>query len=85
MTKEQAMIHTLAKENDELKAEIGRLRQALEQQLCEHITCKCCKYWIEEKHRKDDLGVCVCFSKAHVTCHLPKDFYCKLAERKEEE
>lgn len=32
MTKEQAMIHTLAKENDELKAEIGRLRQALEQQ-----------------------------------------------------
>lgn len=29
MTKEKAMIHTLAKENDELKAEIGRLRQAL--------------------------------------------------------
>ena len=31
-TMDKAMIHTLAKENDELKAEIGRLRQALEQQ-----------------------------------------------------
>lgn len=31
MTKKEAMIHILVKENDELKTEIGRLRQALEQ------------------------------------------------------
>lgn len=29
MTKDQAMIHTLMKENDELKLEIGRLREML--------------------------------------------------------
>ncbi len=34
-TMDKAMIHTLAKENDELKVEIGRLRQALEQQSSE--------------------------------------------------
>lgn len=31
MTQDEAMIHTLVKENDELKMEIGRLRQTLEQ------------------------------------------------------
>jgi len=35
MTFEQAMIYTLTKENDKLQIEIGRLRQALEQQSCE--------------------------------------------------
>lgn len=35
MTFEQAMIHTLTKENDKLQVEIGRLRQLLEQQSCE--------------------------------------------------
>ena len=34
MTRKEAMIHTLVKENDELKTEIGRLRQALEQTSC---------------------------------------------------
>lgn len=34
MTRKEAMIHTLVKENDELKTEIGRLRQALEQKSC---------------------------------------------------
>lgn len=32
MTRDEAMIYTLTKENDELKTEIGRLRQALEQE-----------------------------------------------------
>ena len=35
MTRDEAMIHTLVKENDELKMEIGRLRQALEKETCE--------------------------------------------------
>ena len=35
MTFEQAMIHTLTKENDKLQVEIGRLRQLLERQSCE--------------------------------------------------
>lgn len=34
-TMDKAMIHTLIKENDSLKSEIGRLRQALERQPCE--------------------------------------------------
>ena len=35
MTFEQAMIHTLTKENDKLQVEISKLRQLLERQSCE--------------------------------------------------
>ncbi len=34
MTRKEAMIHTLVKENDELQTEIGRLRQVMEQTSC---------------------------------------------------
>lgn len=39
-TMDKAMIHTLMKENDELQAEIGRLRQELELQSSEEISKK---------------------------------------------
>ncbi len=51
MTREEAMIHTLVKENDELKMEIGRLRQALEKEpVLDKIRAEIEKEYLAEGH-----------------------------------
>lgn len=57
MTRDEAMIHTLVKENDELNMEIGRLRQALEKEpILDKVRAEICdlRYGDEEKSMTDE-------------------------------